>query len=89
MATARSPIKVYETTKERIRHAALLNDCTQAELVDRAVSEYVERHGDDFAKRLELARHALLGGSAATIAHAVGASRTDIERIGGSRKKSL
>jgi cytosine/adenosine deaminase-related metal-dependent hydrolase len=84
MATAQSPIKVYEATKERIRHGALLVGCNQAEFVDRAVAEYVERHRDDFAVRLDHAREALLGGPAATVAHAVGATEADIERIGGS-----
>lgn len=84
MATAQSPIKVYEATKERIRHGALLVGCNQAEFVERAVEEYVERHRDDFAARLDRARDALLGGPAATVAHAVGVTEADIERVGGS-----
>lgn len=84
MATAQSPIKVYEATKERIRHGSLLAGCNQAEFVDRAVAEYVERHRDDFAVRLDRARETLLGRPVATIAHATGSTEADIERIGGS-----
>ena len=83
MGTAQSPIKVYESTKERVRHAALLCGCNQAELVDRAVSEYVERHRDEFSSRMDRAREALLGGKAAALAHTLGVSETDVERVGG------
>jgi hypothetical protein len=34
----------------------------QAELVERAVDEYVDRHRDQFAQRMERAQRALLGG---------------------------
>lgn len=83
MATAQSPIKVYESTKDRVRHAALLSGCNQAELVDRAVSEYVERHRDEFASRMDQAREALLGGKASTLAYTLGVSEADVERVGG------
>ncbi len=84
MATAQSPIKVYASTKERVRHAALLEGVNQAELVDRAVTEYVERHRDDFTARLDNARTALLGGGDATLAYAAGVSEDDVRRVGGS-----
>ena len=40
------PIKVNERTKDRIRYLAALTDATQAEIVNRAVSEYATRHAD-------------------------------------------
>ncbi len=83
MGTARSPIKVYASTKERVRHAALLSGCNQAELVDRAVSEYVERHREEFASRMDRAREALLGGKASALAYTLGVSEADVERVGG------
>lgn len=83
MATAQSPIKVYETTKERIRQAALLTGCNQAEFVDRAVAEYVEHHRNEFAKRMEAAREALLGGKPSTLAYSLEVSEEDIARVGG------
>jgi hypothetical protein len=61
MARAQSPIKVHESTKEKIRYAALLSGLQQAELVERAVDEYVERHREEFGHRMERAREALLG----------------------------
>ncbi len=53
------------------------------EIVEKAVDEYVERHRDDFAARIERARQALLGGSAATIAYASGVTVDVVERLGG------
>jgi hypothetical protein len=46
---AQSPIKVHEATKEKVRYAALMAGLKQAELVERAVDEYVERHRELFA----------------------------------------
>lgn len=89
MATVQSPIKVYEITRERIRHAALLAGCNQAEFVDRAVAEYVERHRDEFAQRMESAREALLGGKALTLAYSLGVNEDDVLRVGGVRTDQL
>lgn len=72
LKTADSPIKVYPETKDKLRHAASLMDCTQAELVGRAVDEYVERHRKLFAQRMDEAQRALLGGKAAALAHFAG-----------------
>lgn len=87
--TADSPIKVYPETKDKLRHAASLMDCTQAELVGRAVDEYVERHHKLFAQRMEEAQRALLGGKAATLAYARGVSEADVERLGGVSSSQL
>jgi hypothetical protein len=59
---AQSPIKVHEAAKEKVRYAALMADLKQAELIERAVDEYVERHRELFALRMERAQEALLGG---------------------------
>lgn len=83
MGTAQSPIKVHESTKDRVRHAALLSGCNQAELVDRAVSEYIERHRAEFASRMDRAREALLGGKASALAYTLAVSDADVERVGG------
>lgn len=53
---SQAPIKVNEQTKVRIRYLAALTDATQAEIVDRAVSEYAERHADEIAAGMERAR---------------------------------
>lgn len=81
--TADSPIKVYPDTKDKLRHAASLMDCTQAELVGRAVDEYVDRHRKLFGQRMDEAQRALLGGKAATLAHSLDVSEADVERVGG------
>lgn len=83
MARAQSPIKVHETTKEKVRYAALMSGMQQAELVELAVDEYVERHREEFSRRMERAREALLGGKASTVAHATGVSEEDVARVGG------
>ncbi len=78
-----SPIKVHESTKEKVRYAASMTGLQQSEIVEKAVDEYVERHRDEFAARIERARQALLGGEAATIAYASGVTVDDVERLGG------
>jgi predicted transcriptional regulator len=62
---SQAPIKVNEQTKERIRYLAAFTDATQAEIVDRAVSEYAARHADEIAAGMERARAALASGDAA------------------------
>jgi hypothetical protein len=83
MSRAQSPIKVHEATKEKVRYAALMSGLKQAELVERAVDEYVDRHRDQFAQRMERAQHALLGGKASTLAYSLGIEEADVERLGG------
>jgi hypothetical protein len=83
MARAQSPIKVHESTKEKVRYAASLTGLQQSEIVERAVDEYVERHREEFAARMERARQALLGGETATLAYASGVTVEDVERLGG------
>jgi len=44
----------------------------QAELVERAIDEYVEHHRELFALRMERAQEALLGGKTSTLAYSLG-----------------
>jgi hypothetical protein len=83
MARAQSPIKVHESTKEKVRYAASMTGLQQSEIVERAVDEYVERHREEFAARMERARQALLGGETATLAYAAGVTVEDVQRLGG------
>jgi hypothetical protein len=83
MARAQSPIKVHESTKDKVRYAASMTGLQQSEIVEKAVDEYVERHRDEFAARIERARQALLGGKAATIAYSSGVTVKDVDRLGG------
>ena len=83
MARAQSPIKVHESTKEKVRYAASMTGLQQSEIVEQAVDEYVERHREEFAARIERARLALLGGKASAIAYASGLTVEDVERLGG------
>jgi len=83
MARAQSPIKVHESTKEKVRYAATMTGLKQAELVEQAVDEYIERHREQFAARLDCARDALLGGEASTLAHSLGVAEEDVARLGG------
>lgn len=86
MAT-QAPIKVNEQTKDRIRYLAALTDATQADIVDRAVSEYAIRHADDIAKGIERAREVLSGGDAAIAAHLLGESPEAVERVAGRARR--
>lgn len=86
---AQSPIKVHEATKEKIRYAALMAGLKQAELVECAVDEYVERHREQLALRMERVQEALLGGKTSTLAYSQGVSEADIEHLGGVSSDQL
>ena len=83
---SQAPIKVSDQTKERIRYLAALTDATQADIVDRAVSEYATRHATDIAKGIERARAVLAGGDAAIAAHLLDVDPKAVERIAGGRR---
>ena len=83
MARAQSPIKVHESTKEKVRYAASMTGLKQSEIVEQAVDEYVERHREEFAERLDRAREALLGGETAALAFSAGVTEEDVARLGG------
>ena len=84
---SQAPIKVYETTKDRIRYLAALTDATQAEVVDRAVAEYAVRHADLIAKGIERAREVLAGGDVDVAAHLLGESPDAVARVAGARRR--
>lgn len=83
LMSTQSPVKVYSHTKDRIRYLAALSEVTQAEIIERAVSEYAVRHADEIAKGLERARKVLAGGDTAIAAELLGVSVDAIERISG------
>jgi len=85
--SSQAPIKVKEETKERIRYLAALSDATQADIVDRAVTEYATRHADVLAKGINRAREVLAGGDTAIAARLLGESPAAIDRIAGGRRK--
>ena len=85
---SQAPIKVNEQTKERIRYLAALTDATQAEIVDRAVSEYAARHADEIAKGMERAREVLGSGDAAIAAYLLDEPLKQVERIAGKQSSS-
>lgn len=85
--STQAPIKVHVHTKDRIRYLAALTDATQAEIVDRAVTEYATRHADVIAKALDRAREVLAGGDVAIAAQLLGESPDAIARVAGGRRK--
>lgn len=85
---SQAPIKVNEPTKERIRYLAALTDATQAEIVDRAVSEYAARHASEIAAGMERARAALGAGDATTAAYLLDEPVEVIKRVAGKQSVS-
>lgn len=85
---SQAPIKVNEQTKYRIRYLAALTDATQAEIVDRAVSEYAARHADEIAAGMERARAVLASGDAAVAVYLLDEPVDAVERIAGRRPAS-
>ena len=78
-----APIKVNAQTKERIRYLAAFTDVTQAEIVDRAVTEYAARHADLIQAGIERARLVLAAGDVAIAARLLDVPAEDIRRIAG------
>ena len=81
--TSAVPIKVSGTTKERIRFAATMLDCNQAQIVDVAVEEFVTRHADRLEQGIDRARAALRGGDLSAAAYLMGESLEDVSRVSG------
>ncbi|MBA3431035.1 MAG: hypothetical protein H0U16_06090 [Actinobacteria bacterium] len=69
-----SPVKVSEGTKERIRIAAAVRGCSQADILDAAVNEYIDRHTEEFATGLKRAGEALFEGREAEVAYLISMS---------------
>lgn len=78
-----TPIKVYESTHERVRLAAGILGTTQAEMVDKAMDEYVARHPEDFALGLKRAREALFEGPVAAAAYLLDEDPEALQRVAG------
>lgn len=87
--TTEAPVKVSTVTRERARLAATLLKCTQRQVLDQAMAEFIERHADEMSVGIDRARKALLGGDAEMLAYVSGASREDIERLGGTGASQL
>lgn len=79
--TAQAPVKAYPETKQKLRHAASLIGCTQAELLDRMLEEFLLAHRDEFSEQLDAARAALLGDTHDAVAFALGVDRDSIDSI--------
>jgi hypothetical protein len=65
-----------------------LTDATQAEIVDRAITEYAARHADEIAAGMERARAVLASGDAAIAAYLLDEPVEAVERIAGKPSTS-
>jgi hypothetical protein len=80
---ADAPLKVSRETKEKVRLGAAILACTQGELVERAVAEFLERHAETLSARVDSAREALLGGEEAVVAYLLEVDAEDVRRVSG------
>lgn len=83
MATVESPIKVSKATKEKVRLAAALLDLKQSEFVEAAVDEAIKRRAREFARGVQHAREALLGGEAEAVAFLLDEDVEAVKRVSG------
>jgi len=88
VTVSQAPIKVNEQTKERVRYLAALTDTTQAEIVDRAVTEFATRHANEIAAGMERARSVLASGDAAIAAYLLEEPVDAVERVAGTQAAS-
>lgn len=86
---AQLPIKPHAATKQKVRYDAVMAGVKQAEFVERAADQYVERRRDQLARRMESAREALLGGNTTALAHSPDVDEATLERLGGVASDSL
>lgn len=80
--------KLSEPMKERVRYLAALTHTTQAEIVNRSVSQYAERHADEIATGLERARAVLALDDATIAAYLLDEPIEAVERIAGKHPAS-
>ena len=72
-----------------IRYLAALTDVTQAEIVDRAVTEYAARHSDEITGAMERARAVLSSGDAAIAAYLLDGPIEAVGRVADRSPASL
>ncbi len=87
--TIQHPLKVYERTKTQVRLAASIFDRSQAQVVEAAMDEYIERHIEDFDLGLKHAREALLGGAVPTLAYVMKEDPTAVRDVVGEIDPAL
>jgi hypothetical protein len=87
--TSVNPLKVYERTKTQVRLAASIFDRPQAEVVEAAMDEYVERHIKDFAVGLKQAREALFSGANSALAFVMNKDDDEIRNVVGDLDPDL
>lgn len=80
--TTQAPLKVRQDTKEKIRYLSALEDATQAEIVDRAVTEYAARHATEIENGIARARSVLASG-VATAAYLLDVPIDDVAAVAG------
>jgi hypothetical protein len=81
--TSPQPLKVYERTKDQVRLAASIQNRPQAEVVEVAMNEYIERHTEEFALGLKQAREALFGGAVSTLSYSMREDPDEIRAVVG------
>jgi hypothetical protein len=81
--TTQAPLKVRQDTKEKIRYLSALEDATQAEIVDRAVTEYAARHATEIENGIARARSVLASGDVATAAYLLDVPIEDVAAVAG------
>jgi hypothetical protein len=78
-----APVKVYERTYRRIRLAASIFERKQADIMEEAMEEYIDRHADEFALGLKQAREALFGSSVSAVAYMLGENADELKDVAG------
>jgi hypothetical protein len=81
-------MKVFERTRDRVQLASGVLRKTQAEIMEAAVDEYIERHAEDFVLGLKLAREALLAGPVETAAYLLDENPEKLRRVAGREDAS-
>lgn len=84
----RSAVKVLDSTHEKIRYAAALNDVPQAEIVEAALDEYIRNHSEDLSLGMKNASKALFGGAVPAVAYLLGVDPADVARVAGDQPPS-
>ena len=85
-ATATAPIKVDAATDELVSHAAHFVSRSKKDIVDAAVREYIDAHGDEINAGIKAALGQLNGTEAAAVSLLIDISGEELDDLGGMPK---
>ncbi len=83
MTTRYDTLKVEAATKERLRYVAAIEDRAQYQVLDEALTEYIESHADRFRAGIDRMSALLQRGDRVLAAHMTGIDEDQLAALEG------